>query len=368
MRLVGVAGQERAVEALERAFASGRFHPSLIFHGPPGVGKLTTALALARALLCMEPDAGAPCGVCHACRRIEARSLRHPSLRVIFPEKKEDFDKGTPTAEGVSGIDLQERQATVARNPAWNVLIGRVREAIGFVQRRPPEGTRTLLLVDQAHRLSGESGNAFLKTLEEPPEHAIVVLLTHEYHSLLSTIRSRCRAVPFQAVPAEAIAAWLVATKGLPRAEARLRAGLAGGRIGTACDLDLEAFRERREALLRRLESFLRPPDAGQAVARAEEIARSGEGSADDLELLSGLLRDRMLLEAAGEGAPGLIHADIAPRLRALALGASGDGTDALAALETAIDAIRRKGHRQLQLENALLDLLPPPGAPRPAR
>jgi DNA polymerase-3 subunit delta' len=368
MRLAGVMGQDRAVEALERAFVSGRFHPSLIFHGPQGSGKLTAALALARALLCATPADGAPCGACSACRRIEARSLRHPSVRVIFPEKKEDLQKGSAAPEGVSGIDLQERQATAARNPTWAVLIDRVRETIAFVQRRPPEGSRTILLVDQAHRLSGESGNAFLKTLEEPPDHAILILLTHEYHSLLPTIRSRCRAVPFQAVPPEAIAAWLAAEKGLPQQEARLRAGLAGGRIGAACDLDLDAFRERRETILRRLESFLRPPDYGQAVARAEEIARAGEGSTDDLELLAGLLRDRMLLDAAGDDAPGLIHADIAPRLRALALRVDGDGTGALAALEAAIDAIRRKGHRQLQIENALLEMLPSPGVPGPTR
>jgi len=368
MRVVGVAGQDRAVEALERGFASGRFHPSLIFHGPPGAGKLTAALALARALLCAAPDAGAPCGACHACLRIEARSLRHPGVRVIFPEKKEDYDKGEAQPDGVSGIDVQERQATVVRNPVWVVLINRVREAIAFVQRRPSEGSRSFLLVDQAHRLSGESGNALLKTLEEPPDHAIVLLLTHEYHSLLPTIRSRCQSVPFQAVPPEAIAAWLQAAKGLPPAEARLRAALAGGRIGTALELDLDAFRERREAMLRRLESFLRPPDYGQAVARAEEISRGGEGSAEDLEMLAGLLRDRMLLHAAGDRAPGLIHADIAPRLMALALRGDGDGTEPLAALEAAIDAIRRKGHRQVQLENALLEFLPPPGAARPAR
>jgi len=368
VRLVGVAGQDRAVVALERAFASGRFHPSLIFHGPPGAGKLTTALALARALLCASPVEGAPCGDCHSCRRVEARSLRHPAVRVIFPEKKEDFQKGESHPEGVSGIDLQERQATVVRNPAWAVLIDRVREAIAFVHRRPSEGSRLFLLIDQAHRLSGESGNALLKTLEEPPDHAIVILLTHEYHSLLPTIRSRCQSVPFQAVPPEAIATWLQAAKGLPQAEARLRAALAGGRIGAALELDLDAFRERRDTILRRLESFLRPPDYGQAVARAEEISRGGEGSADDLEILASLLRDRMLLDAAGDGATGLIHADIAPRLRSLALRADGDGTEPLAALEAAIDAIRRKGHRQVQLENALLEFLPPPGAMRPTR
>jgi DNA polymerase III subunit delta' len=368
VKLVGLAGQERAVESLERAFSSGRFHPSLIFHGPPGVGKLTAALALARALLCASPREGAACGACPACRRIDPRSLLHPDVKVLFPEKLEDFKKGEAAPEGVAGIDVQERQAAAVRNPIWAVLIDRVREGIAFAHRPPAEGRRSLLIVDQAHRLSGESGNALLKTLEEPPDHAVLVLLTHEYHSLLPTVRSRCRAVPFQAVPAPVIAAWVMRHGGKGEPEARLRAALAGGRIGAALELDLDAFRERREAILRRLESLLRPPDHGQAVAFAEEMARAGEDAADDLELLAGLLRDRMLLAAAGDAAPGLIHADIAGRLRTLPLRPDGDGTEPIAALEAAIDAIRRKGHRQLQIENALLEFLPPPGAAGPTR
>src|SRR4029077_7164409 len=110
MRLWGTSGQPRAVLALTRGFASGRFQPSLIFHGPPGAGKLTTAVTLARALLC-GAGGDTPCGACAACRRVDDRSARHPDLRVVFPEKMDDFKKGEVAEEGVSGIDLQERQA-----------------------------------------------------------------------------------------------------------------------------------------------------------------------------------------------------------------------------------------------------------------
>jgi DNA polymerase-3 subunit delta' len=366
MRLVGLVGQPRAVAALTRAFETGRFHPSLIFHGPPGAGKLTAALSLSRSLLCTAME-DAPCGACSACRRIEADSLRHPDVRVVLPEKLEDFKKGEVAEEGVSGIDVQERQAIACRNPVWSILIDRVREAIAFVNRRPAEGRRRVLIVDQAHRMGAESANALLKTLEEPPEHAVLVLLTPVQHALLPTLRSRCQAVPFLSIPAGAIAAFLQAEHGMAEEEARLRAALSSGRIGTARDLDLEAFQERREGLLLRLESFLRPPDAGQAVARAEELAKSGEVGEADLEILGSLLRDRMLLRAAGPNAPGLVNADIARRLMNLPARDGRDGTDPVLRLESALDGIRRKGNRQLLIEDVFLELLPDDGG-APAR
>lgn len=366
MRLEGIAGQPRAVLALTRGFASGRFQPSLIFHGPPGAGKLTTAVTLARALLCAAGE-DAPCGACAACRRVDDRSARHPDLRVVFPEKMDDFKKGEVAEEGVSGIDLQERQAAAARNSVWSVLIDRVRDAIGFLRRRPSEAERSVLIVDQAQRMGQEAANALLKTLEEPPDHAVIVLLTPSWHSLLPTIRSRCQAVPFQAVPAGVIADWLVARHGVPRDEARLRAALAGGRIGAAAEFDLDAFRARREALVAMLESFLRPPDPGQAVARAEQVAKGGESAEEDLDILVSVLRDRMLAAAAGPQAPGLIHADILPRLMGLPVSDADGGTAPLVALETALEGVRRKGNRQLLIENAFLDLLgAAPAPPRP--
>jgi DNA polymerase-3 subunit delta' len=367
LRIAGLVGQPRVTAALEGAFASGRFHPSLIFHGPAGTGKLTAALALGRALLCTRPVEGGPCDTCASCHRIDARSLRHPDLRVVLPESKPEFDRGEPVVEGVSGIDVQERQAAAVRHSGWDILIDRIRGAIGFVQRRPSEGGWSVLVVDQAHRLGGPSGNALLKTVEEPPEHSVIVLLTHDLHALLPTLRSRCQSVPFQLLPADAVAAWLQSERGLAPDEARQRAALSGGRIGAALEVDLEATRARREENLKLLESFLRPPDPGQAVWRAEQIAKAGETASDDLEILAGLLRDRMILAAAGPGAPGLLLADVAARLQALPAGDDG-GVAALQAIESAIEGIARRGNRQMLLENAFLELLPPAGAPRPAR
>ncbi len=337
---------------------SDRFSPSLIFHGPVGVGKLPTALALARAFLCTA-SGERPCGRCASCRRIDERALVHPDIRIAFPERLADFDKGE-TSEGASGIDPQERQADAIANPTWSLLIDRIRQGIVFVQRRPAEGPRSFLIVDQAQRLPAEAGNALLKTFEEPPPHAVLILITSSLHSLLPTLRSRCQAIPFQLVPRDAIAEALVRRGGIDPEQALLRAGLAFGRIGAALDLDLEEFRRRRESLLQILEMLLTRGDPGLAIARAEEIARGGDAVESDLEIVFGLLRDVMIIAATPSAAGGtrLVHVDLSPRLAALAGRLGEAGPLAIDRLDATLEAIRRKGNRQLFIENFFLGLL----------
>ncbi len=363
-----IVGQPRATGALRAALAAGRLRPSLIFHGPGGVGKLPTALALCRALLCAATE-DRPCGVCSSCRRIDERALLHPDVRVGFPEKLSEFEKGESEPDGPAGVDLQERQAEAIRNPVWSLLIDRVRQSIGFLQRRPAEGALSVLILDQAHRMPAEAANALLKTLEEPLPHAVIILISPSYHALLPTLRSRCQPIPFQLVSRAAIASYLMKRGSIDPAEAALRAGLSGGRIGVALDLDLEGFRRRREILLTILEVLLRRGDPGIAVARAEEVVRGGEAVEGDLEMLLSLLRDLMVAAAVPPGAAApLIHADLADRLAALAGDAAFSGPRGLEDLERTIDAIRHKGNRQLLIENFFLGLLPgSPPAVRPS-
>jgi DNA polymerase-3 subunit delta' len=359
-----IVGQERATAALERAAGAGRLFPSLLFHGPPGVGKLATALALARALLC---SAGArPCGACPACRRVDESALVHPDVMVVLPETKKMFEEGVPVREGAAGIDVQDRQAEALENAAWAVLIDRVRAAIAFVQRLPAEGPRSILIVDQAHRMEAPAANALLKVLEEPPPHAVLILTASSLHALLPTIRSRCQAVAFRPVAQDAVTTFLVERRGLPAEEAVLRAGLSGGRIGAALDLDLEEYRERRQAVLKVLEDLLLRGDPGIAVARAESVAK-GAAAEPALDILMTLLRDLLVLEASGGGAPGvrLVHVDLAERLAPLARALGRRGPEAVEGLEAVLEGLRHRGNRQLLVENFFLRLTPP--APRAA-
>ena len=363
-----ILGQPRATSALQRALEADQLFPSLVFHGPAGAGKLATALLLGRALLCRVPE-DRPCGECRSCRRIDERALVHPDVRLVLPEKKSDFERADPDAGGRAGIAPQELQAEAIANPVWSVLIDRVRQGITFLQHRPSESERSLLIVDQAQRMESAAANALLKTLEEPPPHAVLVLITPSWHALLPTIRSRCQAVPFQLVPRTEIVNFLVERRELPAEEAVLRAGLSGGRIGPALDLDLDEFRRRREALVAILDELARRGDPGIAVARAETILQAGGSTEGDLEILMTVLRDLLILGVSPGDEARLINVDIADRLRDLAGRLGPRSGAALEDLETTVESIRHKGNRQLLVENFLMGLLPDggdsaPGAP----
>ncbi len=353
-----IVGQPRATGPLQHAVREGRLFPSLVFHGPPGVGKLSTALALCRGLLCRAVDR--PCGRCRDCRRIDGQALVHPDVRIVLPEKLSDFEKGV-AVEGAAGLDAQGAQAEAIANPVWTILIDRVRQAIGFVQRGPAEGRLLVLIVDQAHRMSAESANALLKTLEEPPAHAVIILLTPSLHALLPTIRSRCQAVPFQLVAQRAIVDFLVERRRLGAEEAVLRAGLSGGRIGAALDLDVDEFRARRDELLALLADLVERGDPGIAVTRAETLARAGKTLDADLEIVMGLVRDAAILQAVPGAAARLVNVDRAERIARLASAPGGaPGYErAVETLEGTLEGIRHKGNRQLLVEDFLLGLVP---------
>jgi DNA polymerase-3 subunit delta' len=246
------------------------------------------------------------------------------------------------------------------------VLIDRIRQVRAFLQRRPSEGRHSILIVDQAHRMAAPAANALLKTLEEPLEHAILVLLTPSLHALLPTIRSRCQPLGFRLLAPAAIASALRAGGAVPAEEIDLRAALAGGRIGTALELDLEAFRARREVLLRLLESLLDGGDAGLAVARAEEIAGKGGSLEEDLRILISLLRDLMVLGAGEAPAAPLVNADLTDRLRRAAPLAGERLPDLVDRLDATLSGVRRMGNRQLLVENFLIEVAPPAGIPAP--
>ena len=364
-----VVGQARATSALERALETGPLFPSLVFHGPGGVGKLTAALHVARTLLCESPG-DKPCGACRSCRHLGEHALVHADVRLALPEKKSDFDRESSAADPSSGVDPQVLQAEAVRNPVWSVLIDRLRQGIAFLQRRPSESRHRILIVDQAHRMEAAAANALLKTLEEPPALALIILITSSWHALLPTIRSRCQAVPFQLVPRTEIVNYLVERRELPAEEAVLRAGLSGGRIGAALDLNLEEFRGRRAALLSVLDELASRGDPGLAVARAEALVQTGEALEGDLDILMSLLRDLLILHASPADEARLIHVDLAPGLRPLAARLAGRAGAALGDLETTLEAIQRKGNRQLLVENFLMGLLPEGAAPsrEPAR
>jgi DNA polymerase III subunit delta' len=282
-------GQPAALAAVERMLVAGA-PQALLLVGPASVGKTTLALDLAAGLLCHADDAAArPCGTCRSCRLVDAGE--HQDLHRLAPE-------GPGRQVRIGDPDDPEP--------------GTVRHLVRELARLPVEGTRRVAIVEGAHRLNEDAQNALLKTLEEPPPGATLILCADEPERLLPTVRSRTAVLRLGPAGMRAVEGLLAEHGVEPPRSARL-ARLADGRPGVA--LALAA--------------------APEVVATREEIGRTlldlaAAGTADRLAAGRGLLaRAADLARAAAtvDTAGGVSVADLPPPADA---GPSGDaGADA---------------------------------------
>jgi DNA polymerase-3 subunit delta' len=210
--------QDKAIDILQRAFASGKWAHAYIFAGPEGVGKFKTALEWARLLLCKNPaienDFADSCGSCKSCRLFEAGS--HPDFNHIYKEllefTKDNKDKKTP-------VDL---------------AIDVIREfLVEKVSNRPTLSQRKVFIISEAERLNDSSQNCLLKVLEEPPEYCSIILLCTRLEKILPTAKSRSQIIRFGPIEEEQIIKELQQT-GLEEKQARYFARLAQGSLGMA--------------------------------------------------------------------------------------------------------------------------------------
>lgn len=220
---------------LQRMIDADRVPQTLLLSGPPQVGKRRLALTLAQGLNC-EAETGRPCGDCRACRRIDEG--KHADVEIVSPG-------------GVCRVSDHDH----SRSQTIGICAVRRLEMVGVTQ--PYEGRRQVFIIDPADALSEEASDAFLKTLEEPPESVVFVLVTSRPGLLSETVRSRCRLMALAPRSVEALTEWLQQERDLPAVEAELVARLARGRIGWAeealQDGDAGALRQAQTAEIRRL-------------------------------------------------------------------------------------------------------------------
>ena len=206
-------GQGPALEWLRAAYLADRLPHGLIFAGPGGVGKATTASALAGLFLCERPNGTNPCGTCQSCRVFQAGN--HPDFHVITKELIRYHDKTGKS----KGIDL-----------SIHVIRPELIEPAG---RKAVMGRGKVFLVEQAELMNAQAQNALLKTLEEPAGRTLIVLLTEQAGGLLPTIRSRCQIVRFAALD-EATVRKELHHRGTNPELAAEAAALARGSLGVA--------------------------------------------------------------------------------------------------------------------------------------
>jgi DNA polymerase-3 subunit delta' len=207
-----IVGHRWAVDHLQGSITRNRVAHAYLFAGPAGIGKGTLALRFAQALICERGD-GTPCLVCRTCKRVEHGN--HPDVRTI--------SLATQAA-------AQKPDETRARE----LKIDTVREWQRDIDLRPFEASRRVFILDDADTLTDQAANAMLKTLEEPPPYAVLILVAHGIAGLLPTIVSRCRVLRLRPLARADIAAALKAREHIPDADAELLAAWSGGRFGWA--------------------------------------------------------------------------------------------------------------------------------------
>ena len=206
-----IFGQDQAVETVRRAYLADRLPHGMVFAGPAGVGKATTARALGALFLCDKPKADAPCGRCESCRVFEPGN--HPDYHVVYRQ-----------------LVRLEKEAAKARD----LSVGVVREyLIGPANRKPVMNRGKVFVVEEAELMNPTAQNSLLKTLEEPAGRTLILLLTDQPGALLPTVRSRCQTIRFAALPEATVRAQLE-KRGVDRPQAADAARLAAGSLGLA--------------------------------------------------------------------------------------------------------------------------------------
>lgn len=284
-----MVGHKRAVRLLQASIVGSRVSHAYLLSGPRQIGKTTLALTFARAINCLSSQT--PCGDCGPCRRIAKGT--HPDVRLLRLGSG-DAQAGASTAR--RGRDDAERSK---RGRVKNIAIEEVRSLLRDVVLAPFEGRWKVYVVRYAEDLSSEAMQALLKTIEEPPAHVILTLITVDAKILPLTVVSRCQQVSLGLVPVVEIEQVLRDRHGASEEQAKLLAHLSCGRVGWA----IEALRKPAMigARSERLNSFLETLTAGRVerLAHAEQLAtefgRDPEAATVALELWLTWWRDLLL-------------------------------------------------------------------------
>jgi DNA polymerase-3 subunit delta' len=275
-------GHEWAVEMLKKHVVNGTTRHAYLFAGPPGLGRRTLALRLAQALNCQTPAAaGIPCEACRDCRQIAA--MQHADLSIIEPTIKDP-----------------NNSKELIPAPNGEIRIQQIRELQKTISLKPYQSRYRVLIFLRFQQANVEACNALLKTLEEAPSYAVLILTADTPEQLLPTIVSRCEVLRLRPLRVEEVQRELE-ERGFETGRAKLIAHISGGRFGYALRMiEDETLLEAREERLNDLQSLISASRV-EKFAYADKLARDKESMRQAILVWLSYWRDVMLRSAQAE-------------------------------------------------------------------
>ena len=261
-----IIGHKRIIENFKNAVINENIAHSYIFEGPKSIGKKTTAIALAKTLLCEEKQEE-PCGICTSC--MQFNNENQPDFNIISTED--------------SSIKVEE-----------------VRDLEKDIGIRPFSGNRKIYIICQAEKMTVSAQNSFLKTLEEPPEYAVIILTTENKDALLSTIVSRCQTIVFKPTSASRIEQFLIDEFNETKEDASFIANFSNGIVGRAVMLSQnEKFKTLREQTIKAIDSTVM--ESKEKVFTTREFFEKNKDDIDEiLDIILFYFRDMVIYGETG--------------------------------------------------------------------
>lgn len=318
MGFADIIGQQKPLATLRSALAAGRVHHAYLFLGPEGVGKRAVAVAFAKAIHCAELTNDF-CGDCADCSRIADGN--HPDVRVIEP------------LAGKKEISIQQ-----------------IRNLQRELSYRSFTGMRKIAIVDPATLMNAPGQNALLKTLEEPPQDSLIILIAANVGGLLPTLRSRCLQLTFAPLTRKEVSGFLISRHGMNGTDAELVAALALGSIGAALAFNKEELIEQRRNWTGALSS-LRAGDYRGAMMAAETLSSQRDEMLKFLQWAESWYRD-LLVQKAAQGTGNLVNVDLREQIDERAANSDLQQTlRAISQIEGAAARVQRNLNRRMVLE-----------------
>jgi len=322
---------------LARVIARDSMPPAMLMAGPAGVGKRLTAIAIAQAVNCLQPQSSIEferdaCGECASCRRI-ARGV-HPDVIVVEP--------------GETGA----------------IKIEQLRDVIDRSQYRPFEGRRRVVIINEADAAGADAQSALLKTLEEPPSASLFILISSIPDALLPTVLSRCPRLRFGPLTAAEVARVLKQDHRYSESDARAAAADADGSIGRALESQSDDLTEARDAAQRLLQETARTNDPARRINLARDLTEGKGTPAEErnrlavrLRSLGSLLRDVGIIASRADRGM-LANADLEAQLERLSSSFDAERSlRAYAAVDRALAALDRNASAKVVADWLLLEL-----------